>query len=98
MNAEDSAARRALAGRDIVGTRPREHSAEGARLIQAAGGRAMLVPALEIADAGDRGALNALIDRLEQFDYAIFISPPAVNRAMALIRVRRPVPANLRIA
>jgi len=88
----------ALAGRSIVVTRPREQSAGIAGLIKALGGRAMLFPALEIVDSGNRSALNALIDRLDQFDLAIFISPTAVNRAMSLIRVRRRLPGALRIA
>ena len=88
----------ALAGRSIVVTRPREQSAGIAALIKAVGGRAMLFPALEIVDSGNRSALNALIDRLDQFDLAIFISPTAVNRAMSLIRVRRRLPGALRIA
>ena len=99
MNAATSfAAGSALAGRGIVVTRPREQSAEVAALIKSAGGRAILFPALEITDGGDRRALNALIDRLEHFDYAIFVSPVAVNRAMTLIRARRPLPTSLRCA
>lgn len=79
-------------------TRPRERAAAVADLIKAAGGRPILFPALEIADGGDRRALHALIDRLEQFHYAIFISPTAVNRALNLIRARRPLPAGMSIA
>jgi uroporphyrinogen-III synthase len=92
------AAGSALAGRGIVVTRPREQSTEVANLIRAAGGRAILFPALEIVDGGNRRRLNALIDRLDQFDYAIFISPTAVGRAMGLIRARRQLPQTLRIA
>ena len=99
MNATTSlASGRSLAGRSIVVTRPREQSTEVANLIKLAGGRAILFPTLEIADAGNRRTLNALIDRLEQFDYAIFISPTAVSRAMNLIRARRQFPPSLRIA
>ena len=88
----------ALAGRSVVVTRPREQSAGIAGLIKSAGGRAILFPALEIVDSPNRSALHALIDRLEQFDFAIFISPVAVNRAMSLVRARRELPAALRIA
>ena len=97
MNA--STVETALAGRSIVVTRPREQAAHVADLIKSAGGRAILFPALEIAEPGNRRALNALIDRLEQFDYAIFVSPTAVDRAMNLIRARRrPFPTESRIA
>jgi uroporphyrinogen-III synthase len=98
MRAATTPAPAALAGRNIVVTRPREQAAEIAGLIASAGGRAVLFPALEIVDSGNRRALNALIDRLEQFDFAIFISPTAVSRAMNLIRARRLLPASLRIA
>lgn len=87
-----------LAGRGIVITRPREQAAQLSALVKAAGGRAIVFPALEIVDAGNRRLLDAVIDRLEQFDLAIFISPTAVNRALNLIHARRKLPAALRVA
>lgn len=53
---------------------------------------------MEIVDLPDVRPLHALIDRLDQFDFAIFISPNAVTKAMNLIRARRPLPSRLRIA
>jgi len=88
----------ALDGRSIVVTRPREQSLELSASIKAAGGRAILFPTLTVVNAGDRRTLNALIDRLDQFAFAIFISPTAANRAMKLIRARRELPMGLRIA
>jgi len=93
-----SGAGSALAGRGIVVTRPRQQSAHLAGLIESAGGRAIVFPTIEIADVRDRRTLNALIDRLEQFDYAIFVSPTAVDRAISSIRARRELPPGLRIA
>ncbi len=87
-----------LDGRSIVVTRPREQSQELSELIKAAGGRAILFPALGVVNAGNRRTLNALIDRLDQFAFAIFVSPSAVNRAMDLIRARRELPSGLRVA
>lgn len=98
MSAAASTVRTALAGRGIVVTRPREQVAHVADLIRSAGGRAILFPTLEIADTGNRRALNALIDRLDAFDYAVFISPTAVNRAVSMIRSRRQLPPQLRVA
>ena len=99
MNAAvGSGAGSALAGRGIVVTRPRQQSAHLAGLIESAGGRAIVFPTIEIADVRDRRTLNALIDRLEQFDYAIFVSPTAVDRAISSIRARRELPPGLRIA
>jgi uroporphyrinogen-III synthase len=39
-----------------------------------------------------------LIDRLDEFDLAIFISPNAVNKAMNLIKARRALPTHLQLA
>lgn len=74
-----------LAGRGIVVTRPREQAAGLAARLEAAGARAILFPAVEIADAGDLGAARRIIGRLAQFDLAAFVSPTAVSRAFALI-------------
>lgn len=87
-----------LAGKGIVVTRP-AHQAQGlARLIEGAGGRSILFPAIEIRDVEDPGPFTRLIDRLDQFDLAIFISPNAAERAMSLISARRKFPAGLRVA
>lgn len=87
-----------LAGVGILVTRPAHQSEHLANLIRQAGGNPILFPALEIVDIPDLQPLNALIDRLDQFDLAIFISPNAVNKAMNLIRARRSLPASLKIA
>jgi len=60
-----------------VVTRPREHASGLARLIEGAGGRALLFPAIEIEPL-DCPAL------LEQYDLAIFVSPSAVQHAPAM--------------
>lgn len=88
----------ALAGRSIVVTRPAAQARQLAGLIRKAGGIPVLFPVLEILDSGDLRPLHALIDRLEEFDLAIFISPSAVNKAMNLIAARRKLPPGLRIA
>lgn len=67
-----------LAGRGIVVTRPREWAPGLARLIEAAGGRAILFATVQIEDLPPCESLR----RLEAFDLAIFISPTAVRRAM----------------
>lgn len=91
-------AEQALTGKGIVVTRP-IHQAEGlTRLIESEGGRAILFPVLEILDAEDLRPLHDLIDRLDQFDIAVFISPNAVRKAMNLIRARRSLPESLQIA
>jgi len=96
MNA--SASEGPLAGRGIVITRPAHQAQPLADLIRAAGGNPILFPVLEILDAEDLRPLNALIDRLDEFDLAIFISPNAVNKAMNLITARRVLPQRLKVA
>lgn len=87
-----------LAGRTVLVTRPLPQAAHLAQLIEAAGGKAVLFPVLEILDATDAAQINTMIDRLDEFDIAVFISPNAVNKAMNLIRARRELPAGLKIA
>ena len=90
-----------LAGRGVLITRPREQASRLAELVQAAGGDARLFPTLEILDAPHPATLNAVFDRLEEFDLAVFVSPSAVQKALTLARVRRgdrPWPARLAVA
>lgn len=88
----------ALAGRRVVVTRPAGQSAHLAALVRAAGGEPVLFPALEIMDAADLQPVVALVDRLDAFDLAIFVSANAVDKALALVRARRAWPAGLRVA
>lgn len=87
-----------LAGIGVVITRPAHQAGELAGLIRKAGGTPILFPVLEILDAEDLRPLVALIDRLDEFHLAIFISPNAVNKAMNLIMARRCLPGALKIA
>lgn len=87
-----------LAGRSIVITRPAGEAQRLQGLIRDAGGVPLLYPGIEILDPPDPAALDAVIDRLEAFDLAIFISPSAVHRAMTRIRARRTLPGQLRCA
>ncbi len=92
---------RPLAGRGVVVTRPLEQARALGELIEGAGGRAYVFPALEIAEVADLQPALALIDRLDEFDLAVFISPSAVRKALNLIHARRgdrPWPARLRVA
>ena len=87
-----------LAGLGILVTRPAHQAAHLAELIRQAGGKPILFPTLEIVDPPDLKPLHALIERLEQFDIAIFISPNAVHKALNLIRAQRELPPHLKIA
>jgi uroporphyrinogen-III synthase len=87
-----------LAGRRVVVTRPAGQAAHLAALIRAAGGEPVLFPVLEILDAEDLRPALALIERLEAFDLAIFVSANAVKKALDLVQARRAWPAGLRVA
>lgn len=87
-----------LQGIGVLVTRPAEQARHLVQLISTAGGEAILFPALEILDVADFSPLLDLIRRLDEFNYAIFISPTAVTKAMNLIRARRELPPQLAIA
>ena len=94
----ESAANRPLAGRGIVVTRPAHQAQAFASLIKAAGGRPFLFPAIEIRDVEDLGPFTRLVDRLDEFDLAVFISPNAAERAINMIHARRKLPPGLKVA
>lgn len=87
-----------LAGRGIVVTRPARQAEALAARIREQGGRAISFPVIEIRDVDDPVALNAVVDRLETFDLAIFISPNAVDKGVEAILARRSMPSGLRLA
>jgi uroporphyrinogen-III synthase len=86
-----------LSGRGIVITRPAQQAQTLADLIRSAGGRALLFPVIEIADVPDARSVRAVLERLDRFEIAIFVSPNAVEKGMRLIGAR-PLPPRLRIA
>jgi uroporphyrinogen-III synthase len=87
-----------LSGRGVVITRPREHAQGLAGRIRAAGGDAILFPTIEIAPPTSADDLSDVIERLERFDLAIFISPTAVLRGHGMVSSTRAWPENLRVA
>ena len=94
----DAGTDKSLAGKGIVVTRPVHQAAHLAGLIRAEGGTPLLFPVIEIVDFEDMEPLLALIDRLDDFDWAIFVSRNAASRALSLINARRTMPARLRFA
>lgn len=88
-----------LSGINILVTRPAHQAAFLSEGIRAAGGNPILFPVLEITDVKDLNPLLALIDRIEEFDWAIFVSPNAVNKVMPLIKAKRAsLPPHLKFA
>lgn len=89
---------KALSGRAIVVTRPREQAGVLAVRIEAAGGVALVYPAIEISEPANRKALMDAVDGLAKADLAIFVSPTAVRKSAELIRERGGWPAHLMAA
>ena len=89
---------KSLAGKGIVVTRPVHQAAHLAGLIRAESGNPLLFPVIEIVGLDDTRPLLALIDRLDEFDWAVFVSPNAVMKALSLIHARRTLPARVRFA
>ncbi|MBL8472064.1 MAG: uroporphyrinogen-III synthase [Rhodocyclaceae bacterium] len=90
-------AQRALAGQRVVVTRPRAQAQGLAARIGAAGGQAIVFPLLEIEDVSP-AQIDATCDHLDDYQYAMFVSPNAVERALARILARRAWPAGLAVA
>jgi len=87
-----------LAGKGIVVTRPMRQAERLAQLVRAAGGEPILYPVIEIRDVDNPDRLNDLIDRLDEFDLAVFVSPNAAAKAVGLVTERRAFPAELAVA
>lgn len=87
-----------LDGVGVLITRPEHQAEQLCQLIERWGGSAFRFPVLEIADPVDAGPLRDTARRLEHFDYAVFISANAVNRALEQILAIRDWPATLAIA
>lgn len=71
-----------LAGRGIVVTRPRELAGGLAALVERAGGRAWIFPAIEIKDPSDPSAARRMLAQIDAFDLAVFVSPTAARKAL----------------
>lgn len=87
-----------LAGRHVVVTRPAGQAAHFATALSEAGAIPVLYPVLEIRDVEDVAPLLDAAIRLEGFDLAVFVSPNAIEKALAVILPRRAWPAALRVA
>lgn len=87
-----------LAGRNIVVTRPAGQAAHLAESLAALGAHPVLFPVLAIFDVEDTAPLLDAAIRLDRYDWACFVSPNAVEKALTVMLSRRPWPARLRAA
>lgn len=88
----------ALTGRTIVVTRPEAQAHPLAQRIRAAGGTAVVFPVLEIREVEDATPLRTIARRIAEFDCAVFVSPNAVQRALAAIAAAGGLPPHVRAA
>ncbi|OHC64188.1 MAG: uroporphyrinogen III synthase [Rhodocyclales bacterium RIFCSPLOWO2_02_FULL_63_24] len=87
-----------LAGRHVVVTRPAGQAAHFATALIERGAIPVLYPVLEIRVVEDVAPVLDVAIRLDSFDLAVFVSPNAIEQALALILPRRSWPAVLRVA
>jgi uroporphyrinogen-III synthase len=73
-----------LAGCRVWVTRPRGQSARLCELVRGSGGEVLEFPLLEILPARDEAAARALLGRVAEHDFCIFISRSAVRHALRL--------------
>jgi uroporphyrinogen-III synthase len=87
-----------LDGLTIVVTRP-NHQAEGfCRLIEAEGGTALRFPVIDIQPPVDTATLATRLQRLDEYQLAIFISVNAVEFAYRALGEGKPLPETLQRA
>lgn len=94
----DAAQNSALAGRHIVVTRPAGQAAHLAEALAELGAQPVLFPVLAIEDLDDTTPLLDAAIRLDQYDWAMFVSPNAVDKALAVILAARRWPESVRVA
>jgi uroporphyrinogen-III synthase len=87
-----------LAGRGIVITRPAHQAGPLADMVRAQGAHVILFPTIEIVEPHDLRPFLAVVDRLEEFDLAVFVSPNAVMKAFDTMSAQRRLPERLAIA
>lgn len=87
-----------LQGRHVVVTRPAGQAAHLAEALVALGAKPVLFPVLAIFDVEDAGPLRDIAARLDDYDWAAFVSPNAVEKALGVVLAHRKWPARLRAA
>lgn len=87
-----------LRGRHIVVTRPEAQAHAFCAMLEAAGASVTRFPVIEIQGPRDPAAFQSMIERLERFDIAVFVSANAVRGTLPKALERGPWPARLRVA
>lgn len=87
-----------LEGISVLVTRPEHQSTVLAEGIRNLGGNPVVFPILTISDVMDKSLVMACIERLDEYDLCIFVSPNAVHKTMPLIRTKHSLPLHIKIA
>ncbi|MFY9327246.1 MAG: uroporphyrinogen-III synthase [Georgfuchsia sp.] len=87
-----------LAGKHIVVTRPTGQVAHLAEALQNLGAHPILFPVLVIRDLDDVKPLRDISLRLDEFDFAVFVSPNAVDKSLEHVLRHRSWPMQVRVA
>ena len=87
-----------LHGKRILVTRPAAQAASLAAMIADQGGEALRFPLFDIGPADDLVPLQQAIERFDDYDVAVFISPNAVEFSMPRILANRSWPDTLQAA
>jgi len=88
---------RPLDGVGVLVTRPAHQAEQLCALVEQQGGTAIPFPVLEIGEPLDLEPLVRAAQRLDEFDYAVFVSANAVRQALDRILTLRDWPAALAI-
>jgi uroporphyrinogen-III synthase len=87
-----------LHGLRVLVTRPAGQAELLCKLIDAAGGEAFCLPAIDILDPVDSYHLESVVVALANYDLAVFISSNAITRGLDFITAHGEWPANVSIA
>jgi uroporphyrinogen-III synthase len=87
-----------LRGRHVLVTRPAGQAAHLAEALAAHGAQPVLLPVLAIGEVEDPAPLLDAAIHLDDYDWAVFVSPNAVEKGLAVILAHRAWPAGLRAA
>nr|VFJ62620.1 MAG: uroporphyrinogen-III synthase [Candidatus Kentron sp. FM]VFJ63083.1 MAG: uroporphyrinogen-III synthase [Candidatus Kentron sp. FM]VFK14326.1 MAG: uroporphyrinogen-III synthase [Candidatus Kentron sp. FM] len=87
-----------LTGAGVWITRPLHQAESLAKAIEAQGGEAICLPVIAIEDVEDPRDPMAIVERLDSFDLAIFVSANAVARGLGYVESRGNWPAQVQVA
>jgi uroporphyrinogen-III synthase len=87
-----------LRGLRVLVTRPAGQAERLCRMIDAAGGEAFCLPAIDILEPVDSYNLESVVAALANYDLAVFISANAVTRGLDYISAHGEWPTHVRIA